>query len=78
MPTVLRVEGYRFFFYSNEGSESPHIHVQKAEGLAKFWLSPVSMVNTTGFNRKQLQRIEEIIREHLAELQEAWHEYFTK
>jgi hypothetical protein len=40
VPTALRVEGYRFFFYSNEGHEPPHIHVQKAEGIAKFWLKP--------------------------------------
>lgn len=78
MPTVLRVEGYRFFFYSNEGREPPHIHVHKAEGLAKFWLIPTRMVNATGFNQKQLQRIEEIIQEHHTELQEAWYEHFTK
>ena len=30
MPTVLRWEGYRAFFYSNEGSEPPHLHVRLA------------------------------------------------
>jgi hypothetical protein len=25
MPTVLRVSGFRFFFYSLEGSEPPHM-----------------------------------------------------
>jgi hypothetical protein len=28
--------------------------------------------------QKQLSRIEQIIREHLPELEEAWHEYFAK
>src|SRR3989442_1801226 len=30
MPTLLRVEGFRFFFFSNEGQEPPHVHVSKA------------------------------------------------
>lgn len=33
MPTVLRVAGYRFFF-SNEGNEPPHIHVEHDEAYA--------------------------------------------
>lgn len=41
MPTVLKIGGYRFFFYSNEGNEPPHIHVEKSDSLAKFWLDPV-------------------------------------
>lgn len=43
MPTVLTVEGFRFFFYSNENDEPPHVHVEKAEGTAKIWLSPVEV-----------------------------------
>ena len=38
MPTILFINGWRFFFYSNEGSEPIHIHVQKAEKEAKFWI----------------------------------------
>ncbi|WP_439481025.1 DUF4160 domain-containing protein [Cyclobacterium plantarum] len=41
MPTVLRIGPYRFFFFSNEGNEPPHIHVESGEGHAKFWLEPV-------------------------------------
>ena len=78
MPTVLRVDGYRFFFYSNEGSEPPHIHVQKAEKYAKFWLSPINLVEYAGFTSKELQRIEDIISEHLARMLEAWHEHFAR
>jgi hypothetical protein len=39
MPTILVFEGFRFFFFSNEGFEPPHIHVEKAEGHAKYWLA---------------------------------------
>jgi hypothetical protein len=37
MPTVLRIRGHRFFFFSGEGTEAPHIHVETAENYAKFW-----------------------------------------
>ena len=37
-PMVLIVEGYRFFFFSNEGFEPPHIHVEKGDSHAKWWL----------------------------------------
>jgi Domain of unknown function (DUF4160) len=36
MPTVLRGNGYRFYFFSNEGYEPPHIHVDKESNSAKF------------------------------------------
>jgi len=38
MPTILFFNGWRFFFYSNEGNEPIHIHVQKAEMEAKYWI----------------------------------------
>ncbi|MCB9870153.1 MAG: DUF4160 domain-containing protein [Planctomycetes bacterium] len=34
MPTVLRIGSTRFFFYSNEGNEPPHIHIEQAGALA--------------------------------------------
>ena len=40
MPTVLRSQGFRFFFYSNEGNEPMHIHVTKAEANGKIWMEP--------------------------------------
>jgi Domain of unknown function (DUF4160) len=43
MPTVLRVGPYRFFFYSGDGSEAPHVHVERDASVAKFWLDPVRL-----------------------------------
>lgn len=34
MPIVLIIEGFVFFFYSSEGNEPPHIHVEKAGAKA--------------------------------------------
>ena len=42
MPTVLREAGYRFYFYSRENDEPPHIHVEHGDKLAKYWLEPVN------------------------------------
>jgi hypothetical protein len=49
MPTVLRLSGFRFFFYSLEGSEPPHIHVEQADNVARFWLNPETLRSLTVF-----------------------------
>ncbi|WP_317039646.1 DUF4160 domain-containing protein [Tangfeifania diversioriginum] len=40
MPVVLRIKGYRFYFFSNESGEPKHIHVNKADANGKIWLEP--------------------------------------
>jgi len=46
MPTVLSIGPLRFFFYSNEGDEPPHIHVQRDRSLAKFWLTSIRLASS--------------------------------
>ena len=77
MPTVLRVRGYRFFFFSLEGNEPPHIHTEQAERFAKFWLSPVVLVKSRGFRSGELSEIQTIVEENRAFLLEKWNEYFS-
>lgn len=77
MPTVLRLFGFRFFFYSNEGSEPPHIHIERADELAKFWLDPVELVSSTGFSAKEINQLRKVVIENQAHLLQAWHEYFN-
>lgn len=77
MPTVLRIGPYRFFFYSNEGSEPPHIHVEHDGAEAKFWLLPVEYCRSVGFSRKELRTIQEHVMEHQEQLRDAWHEHFS-
>ena len=51
------IEGYKFYFYSEEGNEPPHIHVKKAAGKAKFWLTPeVSLRESYGFKVQELKK----------------------
>ncbi len=78
MPVALRVKGYRFFFFSLAGHEPPHIHVEQAEGFAKFWLNPVSLVKSRGFRSGELSEIQTMVEENLDTLLEKWNEHFSR
>lgn len=76
MPTVLRIGPYRFFFYSGDGGEPPHIHIERDDRIAKFWLNPVRLGKSGGFSRTDLSEIENHVTANANLLQEAWNEYF--
>ncbi len=76
MPTVLRSGPYRFFFYAGDREESAHIHVEREEEIAKFWLDPLRLQENRGFSRAELGRIQKILQDHRQELIEAWYDYF--
>ena len=76
MPTVLRVGGHRFFFFSNEGDEPPHIHVETAENYAKFWLNPVALARSMGYYAKELREMRELVERNRDLFLRRWHEYF--
>lgn len=77
MPTVLRLLNWRFHFYSDEGSESPHIHVDTGDGECKFWLTPVRLARSEQIKPVELRRIEAAVIEHEALFMEKWHDYFA-
>lgn len=64
MLAVLRVGPYRFFFYSGNRDEQPHIHVEREGNTAKFWLKPARYERSTGFNRKEILSLEHLVAEH--------------
>ncbi len=79
MPTVFRHDGYRFFFYSNEGDprEPIHIHVMKGGGEAKFWVDPeVTVAFSTGLDARALRRLAMIVANRRRQIEEAWHDHF--
>ncbi|MBA3441121.1 MAG: DUF4160 domain-containing protein [Pyrinomonadaceae bacterium] len=78
MPMVLRVKGYRFFFFSLEGNEPPHIHVEQAERYAKFWLNPISLVKSRGFRSGELTEIQRIVEENRESFVEKWNEHLSR
>ena len=76
MPTVLRHGPHRFFFYASDRDEPAHIHVERDDNVAKFWLDPVRLQSSGGFSRVELNQIERLVIEHRQQLLEAWNEYF--
>ena len=77
MPTVLRIGGYRFFFYANENGEPHHIHVQRERMLAKFWLRPVSLAGSSGFAAQDLNRLLRLVETNQQMFVKAWDEFFS-
>jgi hypothetical protein len=69
MPVVFRLNGYRFFFYSNEGDprEPIHIHVMKDGCTAKFWLAPVNLAQSSCFDARALREMEQIVQNRAEE-----------
>ena len=78
MPTVLRVLGFRFHFYSDEGNESAHIHVESGDGECKFWLSPITLARSQGMRPVDVRKIEQLVYEHQAFLLEKYHDFHAQ
>jgi hypothetical protein len=78
MPTILRRDGYRFYFYSHEPNEPPHVHVDKGGDTAKVWLADLVFAKTRGFRLKEQAFIVDIVSEHREAMLEAWHEHIDK
>jgi hypothetical protein len=76
MPTVLREGPYRFFFYSGDGDEPAHVHVERDDCEAKFWLDPVRLERRRRFPRSELNRIQELVQERQDFLIRRWNEFF--
>jgi uncharacterized protein DUF4160 len=56
---------------SHDLNEPPHVHVDRDEQSAKFWLAPVALARNLGFNAVELRRIQSLVAEHEAVLVEA-------
>jgi Domain of unknown function (DUF4160) len=78
MPTVLRWNGYRFYFFSNERGEPPHLHIDKGGRSAKFWLSPVALARNFGYPDRELNKLHAKMVEHEAEFLRAWNEHASR
>jgi hypothetical protein len=77
MPTAHRIGPHRFFFFSKEGNEPPHIHVETAENAAKFWLNPVELVWAVGYNPREIRRLRELVEDHTGLFLEKWYDHFS-
>jgi hypothetical protein len=77
MPTLLRIGPYRFFVYSGDRIEPQHIHVERDDSHAKFWLGPVRLHSSHGFGRQEIKRLHKMVEDNQSELKEGWHEYLN-
>ena len=79
MPVILRIKGFKFYFYRNEGEEPMHIHVNKAENNGKIWLEPQIQVEYFyGFKSKEIKEIMDIIIKNIDKIKTSWNEHFKQ
>jgi uncharacterized protein DUF4160 len=81
VPVVFRSDGFRFFFFSNEGRprEPVHIHVEREDRQAKFWLRPmVSLAYNDGFNARTLRQLLRLIEANRDDIEKAWAAFFRE
>jgi Domain of unknown function (DUF4160) len=79
MPEVLRVNGIKFSFFSNEGNprEPIHIHAKRGRDEAKIWLRPgVSYADGRGFSAKEQAMLVRTVEDNRELIERAWNEFF--
>jgi len=76
MPTVLKLLGFRFYYWSQE-HKPIHIHVKKGDAEARFVIEPeVELSENHGLKPHELALAEEIIRDNCEFMIEHWKLYF--
>ena len=79
MPTILYIDGWRFFFYANERQEPIHVHCQKAEKECKYWLDQENFDISEAFsfkmNNKDKRIVKKIIFEYFELIEKSWDEF---
>lgn len=76
MPNVLFVEGFSFFFFSNE-HEPMHVHVRFGSGRAKFDVSgDVLLLESRGMKVQELRKAQDLAEKNIEIIRGKWHEYF--
>ena len=78
MPVLLREGPYRFYIVAWDRNEPPHIHVERDNGSAKFWLVPVDLASSQNFNHREIRSIRRIVEQNQSELLRKWHEFFNR
>jgi hypothetical protein len=63
--------------YSHEPNEPPHVHVDRDDNSAKFWLGPVALARNLGFGPVELRRVQIVVEENRTLLLQKWHERFA-
>ena len=76
MPRIKGIPGpYRFFFTCFDCNEPPHVHAEREDETCKFWLEPLELARSHGFNARELNVIRRLIQTYRTTIMEAWHEH---
>lgn len=79
MPTILLIDGWRFFFYSNEGNEPIHIHCQKGGRECKYWLDrnnfDVAEAYSYNLSASDKRNVKKIIFEYFELIEKEWDDF---
>ncbi|MDX1943296.1 MAG: DUF4160 domain-containing protein [Saprospiraceae bacterium] len=67
---------FRFFFYSNEGNEPPHVHVEKEKGRGKYWIEPAQKEYMYNFSKQDEKKVDDIVEEEQENFKKKWYEFF--
>ena len=79
---LLDFIGYKFYFWSNENGEPPHIHVSKGAQTAnatKFWITSDGIKlenNNSDIPQNDLKKIARYIMENRSDILAAWFDFF--
>lgn len=77
MPTVLRIDGYRFFFFSDEHTPE-HIHIEKGDSYARIEIESLKVTDTYNLNSKELKKLVSLVTKNKEKLKGTWDEYFKQ
>ena len=76
MPTVLWLNGFRFFFYSND-HKPKHIHIEKDGKTAKFNIEPIELIKSKRFNASEMKKVRMMVEDNVELFNLRWNEYFN-
>lgn len=76
-PTLLRKNGFRYFFFSREEPRM-HVHVANSDGEAKIWLEPtVSLAWHSGLRSQEIKELLQTVEENADDFRNQWRHHFS-
>lgn len=79
MPTIFFINGWRVFFFADEGNEPIHVHCQKAEARCKYWIMKekhdIQKAYAFGMSARDVREIRKIIFKNFDTIVETWDKF---
>lgn len=75
MPTFRRLRGFRFYVYAQEGSEPPHVHIDKGSGTMKVWLADLLVASNERLKPAEIRAALQLAHQYHIFLMETWNAF---